>query len=36
MRIKVTHPSGNVFKDLSFSAEEAEYLRIRSHLMAHL
>jgi len=36
MRIKVTRSSGNVFNDLGFSAEEAEYLKIRSHLMAHL
>ncbi|MGH7771827.1 MAG: helix-turn-helix domain-containing protein [Candidatus Binatia bacterium] len=36
MRIKVTRSSGNVFKDLGFSAEEAEHLKIRSHLMAHL
>jgi len=36
MKIKVTRSSGNVFKDLGFSAEEAEYLTIRSHLMAHL
>ena len=36
MKIKVTRSSGNVFKDLGFSAEVAEYLKIRSHLMAHL
>ena len=36
MKIKVTRSSGNVFKDLGFSAEAAEYLKIRSHLMAHL
>ncbi len=36
MKIKVTRSSGNVFKDLGFSGEEAEYLKIRSHLMAHL
>ncbi|MCI0419152.1 MAG: XRE family transcriptional regulator [Acidobacteria bacterium] len=36
MTIKVTRSSGNVFKDLGFSAEEAEYLKIRSHLMVHL
>ena len=36
MKIKVTRSSSNAFKDLGFSAEEAEYLKIRSHLMAHL
>jgi predicted XRE-type DNA-binding protein len=36
MSIKVTRSSGNVFRDLGFSAEEAECLKLRSHLMAHL
>ena len=36
MSIKVTHSSGNVFKDLGFPPEEAEHLKIRSSLMAHL
>ena len=36
VKIKVTRSSGNVFKDLGFSDEEAEYLRIRSTLMIHL
>lgn len=36
MRTKVTRSSGNVFKDLGFSAEEAEHLKIRSDLMVHL
>ena len=34
--MKTTRSSGNVFKDLGFSAEEAEHLKIRSHMMAHL
>ena len=33
MAIKVPHSSGNVFRDLGFSREEAENLRIRSDLM---
>ena len=36
MAIKVTRSSGNVFEDLGFPAEEAEHLKIRSTLMAHL
>jgi predicted XRE-type DNA-binding protein len=36
MRTKVTRSSGNIFKDLGFSAEEAEHLKIRSDLMVHL
>ena len=34
--MKTTRSSGNVFKDLGFSAEEAEHLKIRSRMMAHL
>jgi len=33
---KVKRSTGNVFKDLGFPAEEAEYLKIRSTLMGHL
>jgi predicted XRE-type DNA-binding protein len=36
MKIKMTRSSGNVFKDLGFTPEEAEHLKIRSHMMAHL
>ena len=32
----MTRSSGNVFRDLGFSADEAEYLRIRSELMVNL
>lgn len=33
---KIRRSTGNVFRDLGFSAEEAENLRIRSELMARL
>ena len=33
---EVKRSSGNVFKDLGFPAEEAEYLKIRSTLIGHL
>ena len=36
MNIKVTRSSGNVFRDLGFPVEEAEHLKLRSHLMAQL
>ena len=36
MKTKVTRSSGNVFKDLGFSDEEAEHLKIRSTLMIQL
>jgi predicted XRE-type DNA-binding protein len=36
MTTKVTQSSGNVFEDLGFSAEESEYLKIRSNLMVQL
>jgi len=36
MKEKITRSSGNVFEDLGFPAEEAEYLKIRSDLMIHL
>ncbi len=35
-KVKLTRSSGNVFRDLGFSAEEAEYLQVRSELMANL
>lgn len=36
MKLKVTHSTGNVFRDLGFSAEEAEHLKVRSNLLIHL
>ena len=33
MKEKITRSSGNVFRDLGFPSEEAEYLKIRSTLM---
>jgi predicted XRE-type DNA-binding protein len=36
MKIKMTRSSGNVFRDLGFSAEESEHLRVRSELMMHV
>ena len=36
MKEKITRSSGNVFQDLGFPPEEAEYLKIRSTLMIHL
>ena len=33
MRLKVIRSSGNVFRDLGFSAHEAEHLLVRSDLM---
>ena len=36
MKKKITRSSGNVFSDLGFPSEEAEYLKIRSSLMIHL
>ena len=35
-RLKVTPSSGNVFRDLGFSAEEAEHLLIRADLLIQL
>ena len=35
-RLKITPSSGNVFRDLGFSREEAEHLLIRSDLMIAL
>ena len=36
MRIKVQRSSGNVFRDLGFSKDEAENLKIRTNLMIRL
>lgn len=36
MKLKATRPTGNVFRDLGFSPEEAEHLKVRSNLMIHL
>jgi predicted XRE-type DNA-binding protein len=36
MTVKVRRSSGNVFRDLGFSAEEATNLKIRSDLMIRL
>ena len=36
MAIKIERSSGNVFRDVGFSREEAENLRLRSELMIQL
>jgi len=36
MKEKITRSNGNIFEDLGFPSEEAEYLKIRSTLMIHL
>ncbi len=36
MTLKVARSTGNVFRDLGFSPEEAEHLKVRSNLMIHL
>jgi predicted XRE-type DNA-binding protein len=36
MRAKVTPSTGNVFRDLGFSKEEAEHLLVRADLMIEL
>ncbi len=33
MKLKVTRSSGNVFRDLGFSPDEAEHMLVRSDLM---
>jgi len=33
MKLKVTRSSGNVFRDLGFTSDEAEHLLVRSDLM---
>ncbi len=35
-KVKLTRSSGNVFRDLGFSPEEAEYLKVRTELMLSL
>src|SRR3990172_9635175 len=32
-KVKLTRSSGNVFRDLGFSGDEAEYLKVRAELM---
>jgi predicted XRE-type DNA-binding protein len=36
MKMKITPSSGNVFRDLGFSGEEAEHLKVRAVLMLHV
>lgn len=36
MKLKMTRSTGNVFRDLGFSPDEAEHLRIRSDLLLQL
>lgn len=36
MKLKMTRSTGNVFRDLGFTAEEAEHLKIRSDLIIQL
>ena len=36
MKLRMTRSTGNVFRDLGFSAEEAEHLRVRADLMIAL
>jgi predicted XRE-type DNA-binding protein len=35
-KVKLTRSSGNVFGDLGFSGDEAEYLKVRAELMLNL
>lgn len=35
-KVKLTRSSGNVFRDLGFSGDEAEYLKVRAELMVNL
>ena len=35
-KVKLTRSSGNVFRDLGFSVDEAEYLKVRGELMVNL
>ncbi|MGH7313261.1 MAG: helix-turn-helix domain-containing protein [Candidatus Rokuibacteriota bacterium] len=35
-KVKFTRSSGNVFRDLGFSADEAAHLKLRSELMVNL
>ncbi len=36
MKMKIAPSSGNVFRDLGFSREEAEHLKVRAVLMLHV
>lgn len=36
MKMRFTRSSGNVFRDLGFSPQEAEHLKVRSELMTSL
>jgi len=36
MKLKMTRSTGNVFRDLGFSPDDAEHLRIRSDLLLQL
>lgn len=36
MKLRRTRSTGNVFKDVGFSSEEAEHLRVRAELMMAL
>jgi predicted XRE-type DNA-binding protein len=35
-KVKLTRSSGTVFRDLGFSGDEAEYLKVRADLMINL
>ncbi len=35
-KVKLTRSSGDVFRDLGFSPDEAEHLKVRSNLMLNL
>ena len=35
-KVKLTRSSGHIFRDLGFSPDEAEYLRVRSELMMNV
>jgi predicted XRE-type DNA-binding protein len=35
-KVKLTRSSGNVFRDLGFSGDEAEHLKVRAELMVHV
>ena len=35
-KVKLTRSSGDVFRDLGFSGDEAEYLKLRAQLMINL
>lgn len=36
MKMQITPSSGNLFRDLGFSREEAEHLKVRAVLMLHV